>query len=462
MIGKQVKGRSFRGLLNYLHEKEQARLIGGNMAGMTPRVLAAEFRVARDLNPRLQKAVYHASLSLPKDERLDDDRWREIAADYLTGMGFEGSQYAVYRHSDREHDHIHIVASRIRIPDGSTVSDSWDYPRSEKVIRELEKQYQLTPTPSSRDRENRAPTTGEMRRLWRTGEVGLRAQLLEQVEQATTGQPTLPELMNRLKDNGVDVRVSYTRTNKVKGISYELAGVAFSGTKLGRAYTFPGLQKHRGVIYDSTMQAAIKAANQRPSLTADEHWQQQQERTEIVAPMLYQVIQLADGRQHQGQTYGTHWDGLQLTLTRLNDDEVLMQAAWNETTERWEQTEQSQLQTPDVEQIQAAFQRLEQFQRTQMAAAIITEFLAHSGEEQFQGERYEGRWEDDRLVLIRRADQTRLMVARWEETIQGWEAVAPSQLQVTDMERLKQLHQRVQMAKEQQRSHPRRGFELEL
>ncbi|MEL6139832.1 MAG: relaxase, partial [Cyanobacteria bacterium J06628_6] len=70
-----MKGRSFRGLLNYLHEKEQARLIGGNMAGKTPRALAAEFRVARERNPRLQKTVYHASLSLPKGDVLEDDRW---------------------------------------------------------------------------------------------------------------------------------------------------------------------------------------------------------------------------------------------------------------------------------------------------------------------------------------------------------------------------------------------------
>ena len=81
MIGKQIKGKSFRGVLNYLHDKEQAQRIGGNMAGKTPRALAKEFRAARQLNPQLKKAVYHASLSLPKDEYLEDDRWNEIAGD---------------------------------------------------------------------------------------------------------------------------------------------------------------------------------------------------------------------------------------------------------------------------------------------------------------------------------------------------------------------------------------------
>ena len=254
MIGKQIKGTSFRGVLNYLHAKEGSRLIGGNMAGKTPRTLAAEFRVARELNPQLKKAVYHASLSLAKTERVDEERWRALAADYIKGMGFSGSQYAVYRHADRDHDHIHIVASRIRLTDGSTVSDSWDYRRSEALIRSLEEQYQLEAVRSSRERESRAPTTGEQRRFVRTGEVGERVRLQTLLDHATQDCPSMPQLIHRLKDQGVDVRVSYTRNQKVRGISYSLDGVAFSGTHLGKAYTFPGLQKYRGVTYDHRRQ----------------------------------------------------------------------------------------------------------------------------------------------------------------------------------------------------------------
>ncbi|MGH2412220.1 MAG: relaxase/mobilization nuclease domain-containing protein [Microcystaceae cyanobacterium] len=261
MIGKQIKGTSFRGVLNYLHAKEGSRCIGGNMAGKTPRTLAAEFRVARELNPRLNRAVYHASLSLPKTERLDDERWSAIADDYVRGMGFEGSQYVIYRHTDKEHDHIHIVASRIRLSDGSTVSDSWDYRWSEKLIRELEKKYQLTPAPSSKEILRRGQTTGEVRQLRRTGEESVRLKLQSILEEATANPLTMPQLIDRLKDGGVDARVSYTRTGKVKGISYQLDGMAFSGTHLGKAYTFPGLQKYRGVIYDKSQESEIQAAS---------------------------------------------------------------------------------------------------------------------------------------------------------------------------------------------------------
>jgi hypothetical protein len=59
----------------------------------------------------------------------------------------------------------------------------------------------------------------------------------------------MPTLIMRLQLAGVGVRTGFTRNGKSKGISYEKDGQAFSGTQLGAAYTFPGLQKHQGVDY---------------------------------------------------------------------------------------------------------------------------------------------------------------------------------------------------------------------
>ena len=179
-------------------------------------------------------------------------------------MEFEGSQYVVYRHGDREHDHIHIVASRIRVSDGSTVSDSWDYRRSEKLIRELEQKYQLTPTPSSFESLRRGKTTGEVRQLRRTGKKSVKVKLQGLLDGATAASVTVPELIGRLQEGGIEVRVSYNRTGKVKGISYQLEGMAFSGTHLGKAYTFPGLQKYKNVNYQSSQDELIRLACARP------------------------------------------------------------------------------------------------------------------------------------------------------------------------------------------------------
>ncbi len=364
MIGKQVKGKSFRGVLNYLHHKEQAQLIGGNMAGKTPRVLAAEFRVARELNPRLQQAVYHASLSLPKTEQLDPDHWRAIAADYVQGMGFAGSQYVVYRHGDRDHDHVHVVASRVRITDGSTVSDSWDYPRSENVIRRLEQAYDLTPAPPSRSRESKAPTTGEQRRYERTGEPNVRGPLRDQIEQATVDGPTLPQFMQRLQASGVNARVNITRTGKIRGMSYELDGVAFSGTQLGKAYTFPGLQKYRGITYEPEMKPAVQAISQQPPATAEDQAQTHR-RTQALARFLTDVLDHYSAAVVNGQRYRVQRDEHELVLTRRESGEPLMQATWDDDNATWRPTEPLHLTAGDRAQLQSFAQ---QFYQKQQAA----------------------------------------------------------------------------------------------
>ncbi|MCG9889853.1 MAG: hypothetical protein MH252_02105, partial [Thermosynechococcaceae cyanobacterium MS004] len=64
MIGNSVKGRGFRGCLNYnLNPDKGAQLIGGNMTGDTARSLAQEFGEVRRLNQRVKTPCWHISLS---------------------------------------------------------------------------------------------------------------------------------------------------------------------------------------------------------------------------------------------------------------------------------------------------------------------------------------------------------------------------------------------------------------
>ena len=123
MIGKMVKGRGFRGALEYDLTKEKGRVIDSNMAGQNPRELAAEFGEIRKLRPNLGKAVLHVSLSAAPGEKLTDEQWREVGQRYLRGMGFKDNQFVITRHTDTEHEHIHLLANRIT-PAGEVVSDA--------------------------------------------------------------------------------------------------------------------------------------------------------------------------------------------------------------------------------------------------------------------------------------------------------------------------------------------------
>ena len=261
MIGKQIKGTGFRGCLNYVLGKKDAVLIGGTMCGQTPKELAAEFGIARQLRPNLKVAVFHATLSVDSTEKLEDSeendqRWLAIAANYMKAMEFDNNQYAVVKHSDTEHDHIHIVASRIRL-DGSVVDDSWDYYKSQETIRQLERNYNLETVTPSWETDKRAQTTGEHRQLKSKGNKSVRVQLQDLIDEVTQDNPSMSEFVERLQQQGVEVQVGLTRTGFSKGISYNLDGVALSGTQLGKAYTFSGLQKHRGISYDKGRDNAL-------------------------------------------------------------------------------------------------------------------------------------------------------------------------------------------------------------
>ncbi|MEG4271948.1 MULTISPECIES: relaxase/mobilization nuclease domain-containing protein [unclassified Microcoleus] len=263
MIGKQIKGTGFRGCLNYVLGKKDATLIGGTMCGQTPEELAAEFAIARQLRPNLKVAVFHATLSVDRIEKLEDSeendqRWLAIAANYMKAMEFDNNQYAVVKHSDTEHDHIHIVASRICL-DGGVVDDSWDYYKSQETIRQLERNYNLETVTPSWETDKRAPTTGEHRQLKSKGNKSVRVQLQDLIDEVTQDNPSMSEFVERLQQQGPEVQVRLTRTGigLSKGISYNLDGVALSGTQLGKAYTFSGLQKHRGVSYDKGRDNAL-------------------------------------------------------------------------------------------------------------------------------------------------------------------------------------------------------------
>lgn len=165
MIAKAVKGRGFRGALEYDLGKEQGRVIDTNMNGNSPRELAAEFGEIRKLRPVLGKAVLHVSLSAAPGEHLTNTQWIEIGRRYLQGMGLDRNQYIVTRHTDTDHEHVHLLANRIQF-DGAVTSDSHDYRRQEVLMRAIERDLGLRQVGLSENCERRAATKGEIEEGW--------------------------------------------------------------------------------------------------------------------------------------------------------------------------------------------------------------------------------------------------------------------------------------------------------
>jgi hypothetical protein len=175
MIAKAIKGKGFRGALEYDLSKEQGRVIDTNMEGTGPRELAREFGAIRKLRPNLSRAVLHVSLSAAPGEHLSDKQWSEIGQRYLLGMGLDANQYLITRHLDTEHEHVHLLINRVRF-DGEVTSDSHDYRRHEILMRAIERDFSLQPVRPSIEAERRAATKGEIEQGLRTGIAAPRRQ----------------------------------------------------------------------------------------------------------------------------------------------------------------------------------------------------------------------------------------------------------------------------------------------
>jgi len=294
VISKITKGKTFRSCLGYLAKRQESQLLESNLAGESVNEMARELHDCARQNPRALKPVFHASLSTPPGETLTDDEWRSVAHDYLSGMGFDDHQFALIRHSDTDHDHVHLVANRVSV-DGRCLDSDFERRRSREVVREIEQCHELTPTRQAA--EQCSPTQGEYRRRERTGEASVRQRLQAAVDHVTRNQPTMPELVERLKSDGVDAQVNLTRSGKVRGISYELDGWRFNGTKLGPAYTFPGLQQRRGVRYDPAQHEELVAANRQSVAEAQAERQRApagDEPSAAAVPSQERINQIAD------------------------------------------------------------------------------------------------------------------------------------------------------------------------
>jgi hypothetical protein len=279
MIGKIIKSENFRATLKYVLQKEKGELISGNMGGRSVNELSDEFRIILRLRPNLKKACSHIILSIPHrddyHEHLDDDQFTEIAERWLEEMGYSGSQYAIARHHDTNHEHLHIVANRIR-PDGSVVPDSFDHTRSQVVTRKLEHEFGLEPTPCANEKiaqrlrdegieatvsDRKSPTQRQTHH--ESGNPSVKERLQEAIDQASRDKPTMTQLIGRLQRQGVKVHPTFSTKGLFReAIAFELDGVKIAGNKLGKAYSFPGLQRKRGVSYecDRDMKAIKKAA----------------------------------------------------------------------------------------------------------------------------------------------------------------------------------------------------------
>lgn len=265
MIAKQIKGKDFYGLLAYNQkkvERGEAVVLDANIDLDSTVEMTKEFNLVRQLRPRLSKAVYHVSLNLPPDEKMSDKEFVSMGLDYLTGMGFDDNQYIMYRHDDQSHQHIHIVANRVKLS-GALVSDSKDYERSERLVRKLEKKYGLSELPDATLERRAALTQKEIEKAIRTGSAPIKSILQQQLGAALKSSTNTEEFLQQLRSKDIRPKFNISKTTgRVSGISFKYEGVIYKGSSLGRKYSWNNIIKQ--IDYEQIRDRTVILENNHP------------------------------------------------------------------------------------------------------------------------------------------------------------------------------------------------------
>lgn len=253
MKGNVAKpGRSFKNRVDYIL-KDDHDFICSNMSSDYNNVsdLTDEFKTVSSFRQDIKKPVFHAFLSLPKNEHLTDEQWQEIAKDYLKEMNIdiEKHQYICVRHQDTDKDHIHIVANRIGL-DGSVWLGQHSAFNTIAACERLEIKHGLTITKGLQGQKSEvsAPTKNEIEQALRIGEKPARLVLQASLQAAMTGKPNLETFVERLQAVGIEPRFNVASTGNVAGCSFSVGDVAFKGSSLGKKFSWNTIKEK--VKYD--------------------------------------------------------------------------------------------------------------------------------------------------------------------------------------------------------------------
>ncbi|MEM8926735.1 MAG: relaxase/mobilization nuclease domain-containing protein [Bacteroidota bacterium] len=264
MIGKIVIGKDFYGVLAYNEKKVEegvGYVIDSNIGHSTSVNMTNEFNLVRQLRPGLGKAVFHVSLNLPYSDQLNDKDFASFGCDYLMKMGFDNNQFIMYRHTDTKHEHIHIIANRVRYS-GKLTSDSNIKRRSRAVLNELELKYGLTQVLGVSN-SKKSLDQKEIEKTLRTGAAPTKLFLQNQIGSIILKARDTKEFIELLKADKISPRFNVSKTTgRVSGISFNHQGIIYKGSTLGKQYSWNSIKKH--IDYEQDRDSTIVFKNNNP------------------------------------------------------------------------------------------------------------------------------------------------------------------------------------------------------
>ena len=151
MIAKIGRNSNLFGTLSYNNlkiEKEKGQILLTNKIIETADGKYAVSQLAKSFEPYLaanrntEKHTLHISLNPDPKDNVSDDKYRQMAQQYMQEMGYGEQPFVVFKHTDIDRSHIHIVSVCVD-EEGKKIFDKFEKVRSMKVCRELEEKFGL-------------------------------------------------------------------------------------------------------------------------------------------------------------------------------------------------------------------------------------------------------------------------------------------------------------------------------
>ena len=235
MKAKITRGKSFRGLLNYLLDHDRGEVIGGNMSAVDKIGMSLEFGAVKALRPDISRPVWHCSMSLPPGDNLTASHWQDVAADFVKRMGVGDNQYCIVRHQDKEHQHVHLVINRVNV-DGCVWYAEQDVPKAIKACRELEKRKDYLRDTSGKDYTNTRyyPSYREQTRYKKHNDIRRQYvhDAIRRIIDTASCRLTPKQFVKLLALEGIEVLPNISATGRVNGFSFMYQGAKYTGTKV--------------------------------------------------------------------------------------------------------------------------------------------------------------------------------------------------------------------------------------
>jgi hypothetical protein len=90
---------------------------------------------------KLENPAFHMSVNPgPNDAPLSEAAIVSLVDEIMLGMGYEDCPYRIYKHTDTDREHYHVVSTRIG-QDGKKINDAFENRKVNKIAEDLAEQY---------------------------------------------------------------------------------------------------------------------------------------------------------------------------------------------------------------------------------------------------------------------------------------------------------------------------------